>query len=471
MAVPPDDALRRVLRELEGAVEAWVAGATVRAIGSAALGLPLEPSDDVDVVVLVPARERQTAAVRGFPESLEAVLRLEHGWREVVAIAHARVPIVRATSPLERRVVDAQLLVLPEGDAWRPSDPYPPDDWTALSFGEGDDAGLLEAAPAVCALRMPQLLLRADYSPMQFLTALVRLRTWARSRRVYGAAHGFPPGVAWAIVLASVMRHGDGNADADPVLRVLRFVANAPWGGAAVRIGAGANARLPPWLPPALPDVQQPMAVLTPEFEQNTTTAVTSVHLEVLVDECLHALARAAEDRPWLDVPPRPWFQGVVVVSMRPGASAAQRLAVQARMPLVALQLASGGLSVRPLGCGRSVRCQSWLFGVDARSPASRVALRVDQLRVLLGRCAAFLRHKLAVDPQVGAGRLADVLPVFEVFAPKARWPLVVAEELRDAECGEQRRGLAATRKEKRTRTDAVEQQGRFPPPPFGRSV
>lgn len=460
----------RVLDELHRALDAWVPGARASVIGSTALGLPLEPTDDVDVVVAVPNDARGTDAVVGFPASLADALE-RRGWDRVVAVAAARVPIVRATAPSERRVVDMQLLVLPRGDGWADAAAPPPDGWFAMDFG-GTEA-LVEAAPAVCALRMPELLLRPrdgerpPYTPIEFQAALVRLRAWARARRVYGAANGYPPGVAWALMLAHVMLAGAGG---DPVLGVLRLVADTPWGnGGAVRLATAACGDLPPWLPPTLPGIQQPMAVLTPEFEQNTTTSVTFVHLEVLVDECRATLAAAADGgaaEAWLERPPRPWFTGIVAVRPHPDTPAQLRLLIQARLPLVALQLYSSGLSIRPLGFGRSAACGSWLFGFAPRSAASRVAARTDQVLALLWRSAAFLRHKLVVDAQFADA--LHLLPAFEAFAPKGRWPAAVCSELGDAEGAACRRQLAGQRRDKRARTDAVPQRGRLPVPAFG---
>ena len=78
----------RVLDELHRALDAWVPGARAGVIGSTALGLPLEPTDDLDVVVTVPNDARGTDAVAGFPSSLaDALTRL--GWGRVVAVAAA----------------------------------------------------------------------------------------------------------------------------------------------------------------------------------------------------------------------------------------------------------------------------------------------------------------------------------------------------------------------------------------------
>lgn len=483
--------LEEAICELRSAVGAWWPGAVPWPIGSSALGLPLNPDDDVDVVIVAPAAAETAPAPAPAPDFPEGLARdlVAGGWTEVVAVSSARVPIVRAVAPGTGRRVDAQLLVLPPGcGAWTPENAVPPDDWSELPWPASSPVE--EVAPAVCALRLPALLVPPDaVSRTAFLADLARLRAWARSRAVYGTANGFPPGVAWAVLLAAE-GPAEGAQRQDRVLAVLRNIAERAWGTAesAVRARGHRCAKgLPPWLPPALPAVQQPMAVLTPDFEQNTTTAVTHVHLEVLVDECRHAVAIAegGSGRPWLVRAPRQWFTHIVAARAQPETAARTLLLIHARMPLVAMQLASTGLAVRPLGSlpesggGASPgETRTWVFGVAVRSSAS-VALRSDQLVLLLTRCARFLHAKLASDAQVGPADAAAVVPTFEAFGPRPAWPKrLVRAGITVPDADEQGQGQGQTRDgrtggappgtKRRRCPHALPQIGRMRDPAFG---
>lgn len=384
-----------------------------RPIGSAALGID-GPADDLDacLVLLAPTARPERAAEAGpkiITAFAEFLARADEAVTGVFTVLTAKVPLLRAT--VLGKQVDVQVVV----------------DWTDATcdeqprrfpVGDPSSAGRL-------AIALPGALLgcvgkdRVDV----FRSALVCLRGWAKSRRLYGSIDGFPPGVAWAILCAKQVQIMRQDASAtDVCLGVIRTITTWPWASQPYRLlPVDDDAGDAVWAPPSLPALQQPMAVLTPFFEQNTCVAVTETHLSVLLLECEEALRLdLAGQRPSAG-PPLRWFSGLFVLTMpqRGGgdaAGAAWLQALRSKMPLVAQQLGGYGLAIRPLGWVEARA--AWVFGWQTRGMPE--ACSRSQLKCLAGFVHGFLVARFT-QAEREAGK---DFPVWDIFWPAAAWPV-----------------------------------------------
>lgn len=393
--------------------------AVVVPIGSVALGID-GLDDDIDACIVVSDREGTVRARAGpWLDELAAYMRAaapEHAVSSAFTVLKARVPLLRAS--IRDKQVDLQLVpVAATLEEWAERSRAPGYDFTAAATDP--------AAAGLLAVRLPRILLgtacagAADpaSAAARYRSALVCLRDWAKSRRLYGSIDGYPPGVAWAILAARQAAAAPSVGVAGVVLGVLRLIATWAWASEPVRLVPFAAETDVAWSAPVNPALQQPMAVLTPGFEQNTCVAVTETHLSVLIHECQTAVHQATV----MDAPPRPgaalrWFSGVFVMTLPEQAdeNPGWVQALRSKMPFVSQELGAYGLAVRPLGWFAPRRC--WVVGFHPRERVNEVMSR-RQLTSLCELAHTFLVAQFAQADRVGP------FPAWDVFWPSVLWP------------------------------------------------
>lgn len=217
-----------VLDELRALVDAWAVDTTrelglahersqvhLYVYGSYLLGVA-GPDSDVDVLIAVPAhicRVRHFFGLRApgakggeyTPDSLLERLRRDKRATDLVAVPDAFVPCIK----LHFNGVDLDLTFANLGAPSLPQQPANRASWagdidilTHTILGD-----LAEDAPSlrsVNGVRATHALLRVVPSMSTFRSTLRMVKTWARTRGVYGNQLGFFGGISWAILTAKI---------------------------------------------------------------------------------------------------------------------------------------------------------------------------------------------------------------------------------------------------------------------------
>lgn len=218
-----------VLDELRALVDSWAvdttrelgladerAGVHLYVYGSYLLGVA-GPDSDVDVLIAVPAhicRARHFFGLRAPgrkageqtpSDSLLERLRRDKRVTDLVAVPDAFVPCIK----LHFNGVDLDLTFANLGAPSLPQQPANRASWA----GDIDSltntilADLAEDAPSlrsVNGVRATHALLRVVPSMPTFRSTLRMVKTWARTRGVYGNQLGFFGGISWAILTAKI---------------------------------------------------------------------------------------------------------------------------------------------------------------------------------------------------------------------------------------------------------------------------